>query len=164
VILPQSKGDIFVTVHNALAHVNPTTIRSFRAAGRDVEFAEIGIDHLGELMRRFPVFEKKLNGEEVHVDTAEWKELCAVGIAMALAPDATPAERAEIEESARGMKRMEREIAFITVFKASFPEYDEAFTESEAAMGTRLATKAAPANRTARRATRSRSTAKKPRS
>lgn len=147
---------------NKLGHVVPAGPKIIRASGLDIEFEELGLDHLSELMRRFPSFEKKLNGEDVIPDEAEWKELCSVAIAMALEPSLSDKERAETEESARNMRRIEREIAFMTIFKRSFPEYEEAFTESEAAMGSPLATKPKPVNRAARRATRSKSTKTKP--
>lgn len=144
-----------MTIHNALAHVQPNSLSTFRASGQDVTFQEIGFDNLNELLRRFPSLSSKLKGEDVKPDAAEYAAMCAAGIAMALEPDATEAERAPIEASARLMKRIERELAFMTVFRASFPQYDEAFTESEAPTGKPLVTIAKPANRTARRATRS---------
>lgn len=148
-----------MTFQNPLADIAPTTeTHTFVASGRAREFEELGLDALKFLINRFPALGARLRGEEFdpdQVDEAEFKAMTASVIAMAIAPGAKDVDRAAVEASALGMRKMEREAAFMTIIRASFPGFDEAFEESEGTEGKPLATIKAPANRKTRRAVRS---------
>lgn len=122
-----------MTFQNPIAFVKrieiPMTIQ-----GQAVTGFSIDLDELKALGDRFPIFGRQIRGEKIEMDLDARIELLNVAgavVAKSLAPDATAAQLADVEKSAKGIVNEQRVELMETVLVTSFPELAAALKSAE---------------------------------
>ena len=136
-----------MTFVNPVGHIPAPAIeapRVLRLAGKDVPFRELGAPAILMLAERFPELRERLSGEDVEIAEGNAEPFALAVIALAVAADGTTIdELGIIEESLRGLKALERDMALATIMAITMPagmETDADFPKAPkkpAARGTR---------------------------